>query len=269
MATGDLQRVLASGQQGSSVLARGLGVLQVVREQGSLSVREVADRTGIPLASTYRLVRQLLAAGYLVDHDGSLHPGPLLTGARDQDHHLVEFARPVLHALAQRTELSAILTVRVHHLALTLDGIAGRLARRAAFVIGQTHGLHAGGSATPLLAFAPQDVQSSVLSARLRRYTARTPDAATLPAKLQSIRERGYDATVGEVQPCWAAVGVPAFIDGTLVCCLSLAAPEHLLDVPAAVGELRAGVRDLAAAVPRSIGPDLWHSTEVEEGNLS
>lgn len=265
----DLERILATAQSGSSVLARGLAVLQIVREGGSLQVREIAEAAGIPVATTYRLVRQLEASGFLVEHDGRLHPGGQLTGMRDEARHLVDYASPVLSALAAETGLSAILTVRVHHLALTLHGVAGRRARRAAFVVGQTHGLHAGASATPLLASAPQAVIDAVLAGRPRRYTTLTPTVEELPEKLARIRARGYDSSRGEIQPEWAAVGLPVVIDDTPVCCLSLAAPIHVMDEQAALAALRTGVRHLIESVPTTVGPSLWEPTQVPEGDLS
>ncbi len=269
MGAHDLRRILATASSGSSVLARGLAVLQIVREGGSLPVRGIAEAADLPLATTYRLVNQLQAAGFLVEHDGHLHPGRQLTGMRDEGRHLIDYASPVLNALAAETGLSAILTVRVHHLALTLHGVAGRRARRAAFVVGQTHGLHAGASATPLLALAPGSVLEAVLAGPLRRYTANTPTSADLPGKLARIRAQGHDVSHGEVQPEWSAVGVPVLIDDTPVCCLSLAAPAHLLSIETSLPALRDGVDWFVESVPSTVGSSLWEPTQIPEGELS
>ncbi len=262
-----LRRILATGESGSSVLARGLAILQIVRGGGGMAVREIAAASGLPLATTYRLVQQLESAGFLVEHHGQYHPGRQLTGVRDEARHLVDYASPVLHDLAAQTGLSAVLTVRVHHLALNLHAVAGRLARRAVFVVGQTHGLHAGASATPLLALAPQTVVDAVLAGAPRRYTAATPTVAELPDKLARIRERGYDATVGEIQPEWGAVGVPVVIDETPLCCLSLAAPSHLLQEQQSLAALRDGVQRLVDSVPAAVRQSLWEPAQRPVGD--
>lgn len=266
MTTGDLARILATGEDGSAVLARGLAILQIVRESGGLTAQEISTRSGIPRATVYRLVEQLQAAGFLVEYHGRHHPGRQLSGMHAEGRHLVDFAHPILHALATETGLAAVLSVRVHHLALTLDGVAGPKGRRAAFVVGQTHGLHAGASAKPLLAFAPASVTSAVLAGSLRQYTANTPTAVELPERLARIREQGFDVSHGERQPEWSAVGMPVPIDDTPACCLSLAAPRHAFDEAAMLDALRDAVRRLVESVPSDARSALWQSSAHPEG---
>ncbi|MDO5698426.1 MAG: helix-turn-helix domain-containing protein [Dermatophilus congolensis] len=268
MAPGDLDRILSTADGGSSILARALAILQIVRRGGGLSAREISAAADLPRTTTYRLVNQLEAAGFLVEHDGLFHPGKQLSGLRDEARHLVDFAHPIQAALAAETGLAAILTVRVHLLALTLHGVPGRLARGAAFVVGESHGLHAGASATPLLALAPAAVIDSVLTGNLRRYTAATPTAADLPAVLAKIRTDGHAVSHGQVQPEWSAVGVPVLIDDTPVCCLSLAAPHHFLDEQAALRALHVGVERLVASVPTTLGHSLWQPS-TPEGDIT
>ncbi len=53
------------GSRGGSV-QRTLGILEVVASRGGATAREIADDTGLPLPSVYRLVRELLDGEYLV-----------------------------------------------------------------------------------------------------------------------------------------------------------------------------------------------------------
>lgn len=45
---------------------RTLGILEVVGSQGGASAKEIADSTGLPLPTVYRLIRELLDTEYLV-----------------------------------------------------------------------------------------------------------------------------------------------------------------------------------------------------------
>lgn len=51
---------------GAGRVGRALAVLETVAELGSSTARTIAEHTGIPLPTTYRLAQELIGAGYLV-----------------------------------------------------------------------------------------------------------------------------------------------------------------------------------------------------------
>lgn len=61
---GDQVRADSEGRPGS--VHRTLLILEVVAARGGASAREIADVTGLPLPTVYRLARELLDTGYLV-----------------------------------------------------------------------------------------------------------------------------------------------------------------------------------------------------------
>lgn len=266
-----LGRILSSGAEGSSILARGLGLLHLVSSSSGASVRELAEAAGIPLATTYRLIAQLRDAGFVVEYDGRIHAGAAMAQSRPEERqHLVELARPALAGAVRSTGLTAVLTVRVHTLALCLDVLTLSRGPSAVYRVGQTRALHAGASATPLLAFASQAVIDNVLSTGLRRYTSTTPTADALRDKLTEIRTRGYDVTRGELQPGWTAVGLPLLQRGEAYCCLSLVGQsERIPDPEAVVGVLRDAAVLIDRSLPETGAIRLWEPDDpTESGEL-
>lgn len=269
----ETERILCTGEGGSAVLARGLALLHIVHSVGEISVRDLSQRSLIPLATTYRLVRQLVESGFAIENDGRIHAGPQIAPAPAAGPmHLVDYAGPFLRELARETGLTAVLTVRVHTLALCLDVVRGAVqARSASFRIGEPSALHAGASATPLLAYAPKRVLAQVRAGGFKRYTAHTPGEDEVLAKLQTIRSQGYDVTFGERQPLWAAVGVPVFDDGEPLCCLSVTGPS--LGFPPTdrmVNKLTVAATRLSQSIPHDQRTELWqsddeHADEQEE----
>ncbi|WP_171059512.1 IclR family transcriptional regulator [Arthrobacter crystallopoietes] len=266
-----LQRILETGEDGSAILSRGLALLHLVSFNSGISIRGLSEESGIPLATTYRVVGQLAAAGFVVEHEGQIHAGTRMAPAAiSETPHLVEYARPPLRMAAMKSGLTAVLTVRVHTLALCLDVAAPRGAPSASFRIGETRPLYAGGSATPLLAFAKADVITRVLSGSLKRYTAQTPDETTLREKLERVRTLGYDITRGEVQPLWTGIGLPVLQNGEPICCLSLVGPSSGIGATEPFVELlREAAAELAASLPGGDRPYLWNPTDLSTEDSS
>lgn len=254
-----LQQILSTSESGSSILARGLALVHLVGQYAGATMRELSDWSGIPLATTYRIVAQLEQAGYVIDVDGQIHTGTAMSPNDPEDPHIVDLARPALRYLAATARENAILTVRVNTLSLCLDAAAPRGARQASFRVGQSRPLHAGASATPLLAFANEEIIDRVLASQLRRYTSQTPDETALRAKLGEVRRRGYDVTEGEIQPLWTAVGMPVLIDNRPVCCLSLVGPTvEMTDISGFVGTLRDVAAELASTMSTAQTGHWW-----------
>lgn len=214
-------------------LDRGLRILGFIQDRGQAEVAEVVAGLGIPMSTVYRYVASLKKAGYLAEVDHHLLPsGRLADRSADRPEHLLDLAGPTLNRLRRESGLSVALTVRVHTAALCLD------TRRSgsgyvAFRPGEISPLHAGASATPLLAYAPEAVRRQVLAGRPHRFTAATPDADSLPTELETLRRQGYHLTRGWVTPGMSAAGIPVTAGGRCLCALSLVGTDGELADPA------------------------------------
>ncbi|MCP3804982.1 helix-turn-helix domain-containing protein [Allokutzneria sp. A3M-2-11 16] len=240
-----------------SSLERGLQILAFVQDHGQVDTAEIIAGLDIPSSSAYRYVRLLRNAGFLAEVDGKLMPSERLADSSEhRSEHLIDTARPLLTMLRRRSGLNVALTVRVHTAALCLD------TRRTgtgsvAFRPGEILMLHAGASATPLLAAAPQVVQQQVLRGKLQRFTAATPDAAALRVELAAATERGYHVSRGWLTPGMTAVGMAVVVAGSCMCALSLIGRDgELTDVSDAVALLREAVDELSKSLPQWSSPD-------------
>ena len=215
----------------SSALLRGLAIVEVLVERGNLRVEELALAVDMPVSSVYRYVRTLREHGYLDEVAGAYTVGRRLamSGRSSGAQHLVRLAEPYLARLRERTDETAILTVRVQTTALCLDRVTPRRRPPLSFQRGGTRPLYAGAGATVLLAYAPDSVLRQVLAGPMTRTTARTPTPATLPGVLATIRARGYAVSNSEVDPKTISVAAPVFRGAVCVCGLSIAGAEHSL----------------------------------------
>lgn len=267
---GEFERILSSGDEGSAVIARTLALLYLASKKSGSSVKELAEAAGFPLATTYRIIRQLQKAGFVIETDGAIHAGGRLTDTEAGDNeHLVIFAAPLLRRLSSSSRLTSLLTVRVNTLALTLDGVhAGRFGSPV-FRVGETRPLYAAASATPLLAYSAPDVIDRVQKSNQKKYTANTPDAQTLLEKIKTIKDRGFDHTLAEVQAGWAGVGVPVFYGREAIACLSLVAPSSQMprEISSLVEMLKQTSHDLTAKLATANTRFIWNPNNPQDND--
>jgi DNA-binding IclR family transcriptional regulator len=224
----ELQKILETGSDGSALIARTLALLYLSSQKSGSNTRDLAKAAGIPLATTYRILRQLQDAGFVIEKDGAIHASAWIADSGDgSNEHLVIFAAPFLRQLMLKTGMTALLTARVNTLVLTLDAVHAKQLGSPVFRVGETRPLHAASSATPLLAFSSQELIQRIVNGPLKKYTANTPDVEQLREKLRTVKQNGYDYTISEVQPGWSGVGVPVFYGHEAIACLSLVAPTH------------------------------------------
>jgi IclR family KDG regulon transcriptional repressor len=97
--------------------------------------------------------------------------------------------------------------------------------------LGRQGPLHVGGGPKLLLAYAPPEVLSAVLSGPLERFTPETiVDPKRLGAVLQRIREQGYNISHGDLDPGAFSVAAPLRDHGgRVIASLSVAGPQSRL----------------------------------------
>ncbi|WP_054009963.1 IclR family transcriptional regulator [Arthrobacter sp. ERGS1:01] len=215
-----------------SSLNRGLKILTMIADHGRMRVDEIAAALDIPSSSAYRYIKLFRETDYLYELDGYYYPGVRVSSRDEQSEkqHLVEVAAPALSRLCQQTGETVMLTVRVQMAALCLERISPRRADALSFYRGSVRPLHAGASATALLAYAPADVLTAVEEGTMRRFTAMTPDASRLKITLPAIRSNGFSVSEGEVDPFMVAVAAPVFRNGHCICALSVAGRQQRLN---------------------------------------
>ena len=206
---------------GTPALSRGLAALRALAGSGGgLSAAELAERTGAPRATLYRILRTLVSEGYAAAAPGAggryvLGPAARsLAGPAGDSPDLAALALPAMEALAARLGETVKLVVREGVEAVTL---AVALPRREACIasrVGARLPLHVGASQRLLLAHAPEPVRRAVLAGPLPRVASRTiTSSARLARDVAFLAGRrtlaGHDEGVEGVGATAALVGSP------------------------------------------------------------
>lgn len=218
---------------GESVLSRAVRIFQAFSStQRALTVTEVARRSGLHVATTSRLVAEL------VRHDllARTSDGRVRIGMRMWE--LAQRASPALSlreaAMPYLEDLHAV--VGQHVQLGVLDGgdvlFVERLSAPSAVVnitrIAGRLSLHASSSGLVLLAFGPVPLQEAVLAGPLERFTPRTiTDPRRLREVLAGIRRDGHVLAAGHIHPEATGIAVPVRDgDGALAAAVSVVVPN-------------------------------------------
>ena len=239
---------------GASVTSRALALVAAFDEEHRrLTLTELAERAGLPVATAHRLVAELVEWGALT-RTGS---GDYVVGRRLWDigllaplqAGLVELASPYLHDLYGATRATVHLAVRDDVEVLYLDRLRGSTSVPVVSTIGSRLPMHATGVGKVLLAHAPLDVQQRVL-ADLPRIT---PYTVTQPGRLrrqlaQALRD-DHATTTEEMSLGACSVAVPVRRGGEVVAALGLVVPSLKRDRPRLVAALQVAARGVGRAL--------------------
>lgn len=206
------------------------------KERHTLTARELARLTGIPLPTVFRYVAFLRDAQWLIgDEQGgyrlSMRFLPLAEAARAADN-LALVADPVMRRLSAETGETVILVRLLGRSAVCVHRIESSQRLRTSYEPGQPLPLEHGASARVLLASLPAEARADYL-APLR---ARDPAAvARTEAELAVIGERGWACSEEEIDKGIWAVAV-AVRDRTGITA-ALSVPSPLVRAPAEMQE--------------------------------
>ncbi|WP_227997041.1 IclR family transcriptional regulator [Nocardia australiensis] len=224
---------MARCSAGESVLSRTVRIFEAFDpDDPALSVSELAHRTGLPLATTSRLVSELVGYGWL-RRDSARQ---VRIGVRIWE--LVSRAAPTLPlraaALPFMQDLHAAvgqhvqLAVRQDHEVLYIERLSAPGAVRNLSRFAGRLPLRVSAAGLALLAHAPAEIQESVLTGDLRaatRFTVAEPRA--LRARLDEIRRTGIALCAGQLDEFTTSIAAPVRTTrGTVVAALAVIVPN-------------------------------------------
>ena len=250
-----------TGRPGTTVTSRVLALLEAFdADHRSLSLTELAERAGLSLSTTHRLVAELARWGALVRRSS----GEYVIGRRLWDLGLLapvqsdlrQVASPFLHDIYGATLATVHLAVRDGTEVLYVDRLSGHASVPVVSQIGSRLPLHATGVGKVLLAYAPDQVRDTVL----RNLTRVTPYTVTQPgrllADLRHVRSEGFAQTVEEMSLGACSVAVPVRSGQQVVAALGIVVPTLKRDRARLVTALQVAAqgigRSLATALPLS-----------------
>jgi DNA-binding IclR family transcriptional regulator len=245
-------------EAGRSVLGRALAVLDTFStERPEQTLGAIAQETGLPSATAYRLVSELVAWGALERVGRGRYRiglrlwqlGSLAPEART----LRDVALAFLHDLLEVTREVVHLVVRDGDKALYLERLMARPEVHVRSRVARRLPLHSTGPGKVLLAHAPEDVVANVLAGPLPRLARNTiTDPAVLCDALAAIRESGYCISREEMTDGASSVAAPVRgPNGDVVAAISVVVPAGRPDLSSLVP----AVRVAAAGISRGLLP--------------
>jgi DNA-binding IclR family transcriptional regulator len=184
------------------------------RNDTSLTLSEIARRTGLPTSTVLRILKELVAARVLERTEDNRYAVGLRlfeVGMRaPMQRVLRELAVPVMEDLYEVTHENVHLGVLDATTVLVIQQVTGRRSVQTPARSGGRLPAYATANGKALLAFAPGDVVEAVIEAGLRpqtRYTVRSADR--LLAQLADVRTAGYAVCREENSLGTVSVGAP------------------------------------------------------------
>jgi DNA-binding IclR family transcriptional regulator len=253
----------SNGSASVAVLAKAMALLDCIAEEGEVTPARLAELTGEPRSTIYRLLASLQELDLV---EPGRRRGTYLLGLK-----LFRLGRsvvsrfdergaalPVMERIHDEMGETTFLCVRRGYDAVCIERIDGARVNLLALSLGGSLPLHAGGASRALLAFEPTAYWNDYLEHRkLDALTAKT--LATRKALLEDLRatrERGYAISDEDVTPGVAAVAAPIFDHtGAVRASLSVGGMRDAVLGPSSSRAVEL-VCDGAAEISRALGHD-------------
>lgn len=181
---------------------------------GQLALTELAELSGLPMPTIYRLMRTLVNRGYVRQEPSRRYAlGPRLIRLGETAERLLGlWARPTLARLVDEVGETANMAVLEGDEAVYVSQVPSRHSMRMFTEVGRRVRPHCTGVGKALLAQLPEAVAREVIArVGMPAYTPNTiTDPTVLLKELTEIRRRGYaiDDEEQEVGVCCVAVPV-------------------------------------------------------------
>ncbi len=217
------------------------------------TVEEIAAAINAPRSSTYRYVKLLKQAGFLVESgSGQLEVAPLAIGLVRNSRlagRLIAIARPVMQRLTHGSRELTLLVKRSGYFGVCVERCESRMPIRYTFELGATFPLHQPGALRrSLLAYAPAEEQDVILDQGMRLDPQFKPQKNLLKRELETIRQRGYAESQAEITPDLWGVSVPILRGESADTALVLLAPAYRMS-SVDKSRLRSAVRGAAKEI--------------------
>ena len=239
---------------------RALQMLELLAERPGLRVTDLAELMNVSKALAFRLLHTLELRDY-VRRDPHHRSNALgfrvlhLAEKVEAENLLIRATAPLMDAVAELSREDVNLYVRTGQTAVCIASRASPHQVRMFAEVGRENMLHAGGSSTVLLAYAPEEVQRTVLGGELRLYTPSTlVDPARLRQRLNEVRTNGFHISRADVDEAGFSIAAPVFgHDDTIAAALSIAGALNRLTEDAQQAHVDL-VRQYARRMSKRIG---------------
>ncbi|MGH3319892.1 MAG: IclR family transcriptional regulator [Streptosporangiaceae bacterium] len=209
-------RVPTDPETGRSVLSRTLSILDAFEYRDrDVALTTLAHRTGLPKATVFRIVNELVRWGALerVEHGYQLGVRLFMLGEKvPRQGSLRDIALPYLEDLYEATHENVNLAVLHGTDVLFLARVTGHRSSDVLLRVGDTLPAHSTSTGKALLAYAPRHAVRRVIDAGLPRLA---PNTVVMPGMLQrqlrTVASRGYAVNIEETHRGIVSVAAPIF----------------------------------------------------------
>lgn len=256
----------------SKTLTRALDIIDVFDyDNRELTAQELSQRTGIPLSTLYRLIKDLETRGYLKYNSQQATYG---LGMRffelgcvvEQQIELPEICGPIMRQLSEQFDATIMLTAVYRNEVICLEVIQSRRILRLAMERGSRLPFYAGAGSKILMAFLPESEIDKLLAQQpIVAFTSHTlTDPTAFKLQLAQIREQGYALSDQEMNPGAVGIATPIYnAQREVVAGLTMAGPSSLLvkeRYPEYVEVLQLAAEECSARLGYHPRPDRLHS---------
>jgi IclR family transcriptional regulator, acetate operon repressor len=233
---------------------------RVVHGSEPVTFTELINASGLAKSTTSRLLTALERNRLIRrDADGRFRPGELFVRyawRADSQAALAAIAQPFLDRLGEQTGETINLGVGSGGAVQQIAQVDSRYMIGGTNWVGLSVPLHCSALGKVLLAFGAAELPAGRLE---RRTGATITSRSSLRAQLGDVRDRGYAATVGELEPGLVAVAAPVQASsGATIAAISVSGPDSRLTperIPDAAGRCVAAASALSGALGRSERP--------------
>ncbi len=199
-------------------LDRGLRILEILSENGEMSITELTDILKVDKSTVSRLVETLRSHDMVQLNKQTkkyrlglriLHLGT----AMEKNLNIIEIARPIIRSVSEKLEQSVHLCAYNNTMAYVIDQVVYNAMYSLSATIGMIEPMHASSVGKCIIAYRREDIIAQMLeNYDYVKYTDQTiTDKEGLIAELQKIKEQGYAVDDEEVAVGVRCVAVPIF----------------------------------------------------------
>lgn len=247
---------------GTQAIARTLNVLESFLDRRELGITELARRLDLSPSTAHRIVRALVARGYLEqDRDSEryhLGRSTIVLGQAGRRHLGLDQVLPVLERFGAETGESVNMGLMDgHHVLVTLR-VASPQPLRFDQPVGSRIPVHCSSMGKALLAFEAQNGPQDLAKLDFAKVTANSIGSVEeLAADLDAVRQRGYSTDDEESILGVSCVGAPV-LDGAgrAAAAIAVQAPTARMNPERAL-ELGERVIEIAAEVATTMHLDV------------
>lgn len=247
---------------GTQAIARTLNVLESFLDRRELGITELARKLDLSPSTAHRIVRALVARGYLEQDRESeryhLGRSTVVLGQAGRRHLGLDQALPILEGFGAETGESVNMgLLDGHHVVVTLR-VTSPQPLRFDQPVGSRIPVHCSSMGKSLLAFNAQNGPSDLAQIKCAKVTANSIGSVDeLLTDLEGIRGRGYSIDAEESILGVSCVGAPILDSGgNAVAAIAVQAPTARMSADRAE-ELGKRIVEIAAEVAKTMHLDV------------